>query len=310
MEPQAVRADEIRHVLVVGAGTMGRQIAWQCATHGLDVTLNDVDAASLEQAMRAIAGFASGAVAHGTLSTRAADQALARVRATTEPDASTVDLVSETVYEDPTLKGRVLAHLNTVCPTHTIFTTNTSTLLPSMFAAATGRPDRFCALHFHLPVWSANVADVMAHPGTSPATLETVATFARRIGQTPIVLHQEHPGYVFNDMFNALNTAAINLVATGVVPIEDVDRAWMGVRKMPLGPGGWLDDIGLAPVWRITEFWANVVSDRRLRQNADFLKGFVDAGRLGRKAGRGFYDYPNPAYAARRFLSAREDSEE
>ena len=201
-----------------------------------------------------------------------------------------------------TVKGEVLGRLNAVCPPHTIFTTNTSTLLPSMYAAATGRPDRFCALHFHLPVWSANVADVMAHPGTSEDTLLAVAAFARRIGQTPIVLRQEHSGYVFNDMFNALNTAAINLVASGVTTIEDVDRAWMGIMKMPVGPGGWLDDIGLDTVWRITDFWAGVTKDPRLRQNAALLKEYVDAGRLGVKSGQGFYSYPNPAYAATGFI--------
>ncbi|MBP8949920.1 MAG: hypothetical protein KBG73_13850, partial [Candidatus Promineofilum sp.] len=114
---------------------------------------------------------------------------------------------------------------------------------------------------------------------------------------------KEHSGYVFNDMFNALNTAAINLVAGGVATIEDVDRAWMGIMKMPVGPGGWLDDIGLDTVWRITDFWAGVTADPRLQQNAALLKSYVDAGRLGRKSGRGFYDYPNPTYHEIGFLA-------
>ena len=295
-------ADHIQHVLIVGAGTMGRQIAWQCATHGFDVTLTDADPAALERATTTVARFAAGATGSGALSEADARAALGRLRATAEPNYATVDLVSESVYEDPAVKGQVFARLNALCPPGTIFTTNTSTLLPSMFAAATGRPERFCALHFHLPVWTANVADVMAQPFTSAETLATVAAFARRIGQIPIVLEKEHSGYVFNDMFNALNTAAINLVAGGVATIEDVDRAWMGIMKMPVGPGGWLDDIGLDTVWRITDFWAGIASDPRLKQNAAFLKTFVDAGRLGRKSGSGFYDYPNPAYEDRIFM--------
>ena len=295
-------ADHIQHVLIVGAGTMGRQIAWQCATHGFDVTLTDADSAALEGAMTAVARFAAGAVGSGALGEADARAALGRLRATAEPDYATVHLVSESVYEDPTVKGQVFARLHALCPPETIFTTNSSPLLPSMFAAAAGRPDRFCALHFHLPVWTANVADVMAQPFTSAETLATVAAFARRIGQIPIVLPQEHSGYVFNDMFNALNTAAINLVAGGVATIEDVDRAWMGIMKMPVGPGGWLDDIGLDTVWRITDFWGGIASDPRLKQNAAFLKTFVDAGRLGRKSGGGFYDYPNPAYSQTGFL--------
>ncbi len=295
-------ADHIHHVLIVGAGTMGRQIAWQCATHGFDVTLTDADPAALEGAMTAVARFAAGAVGSGALAEGDARAALGRLRTAAEPDYATVHLVSESVYEDPTVKGQVFARLHALCPPETIFTTNSSTLLPSMFAAATGRPDRFCALHFHLPVWTANVADVMAQPLTSAETLATVAAFARRIGQIPIVLTQEHSGYVFNDMFNALNTAAINLVASGVASIEDVDRAWMGIMKMPVGPGGWLDDIGLDTVWRITDFWAGIASDPRLKQNAAFLKTLVDADRLGRKSGGGFYDYPNPAYSQIGFL--------
>jgi len=309
MENHVNPADSIRHVLVVGAGTMGRQIAWQCASHGFAVTLTDVDDTALDGATRALDRFAAGAVAAGTLARHAADAALARVMITPEPDTATVDIVSESVYEDPSLKADVFARLHVACPPHTIFTTNSSTLLPSMVAPATGRPDRFCALHFHLPVWSTNVADVMAHPGTAPETLAAVAAFARRLGQIPIVLRQEHAGYVFNDMFNALNTAAINLVAGGTVPIEDVDRAWMAIMKMPVGPGGWLDDIGLDTVWRITDFWANTMGDPKLRQNADFLKTYVEAGRLGRKAGRGFYDYPEPAYAAPGFLRPGEDGQ-
>jgi len=300
----------IQHVLVVGAGTMGRQIAWQCAGHGFDVTLTDADPAALARATTAVQRFAAGAVGAGAMSEADARAALGRLRVAAEPDYATVDLVSESVYEDPAVKGQVFARLNTLCPPATIFTTNTSTLLPSMFAAATGRPERFCALHFHLPVWTANVADVMGHAGTSAETLATVAAFARRIGQIPIVLQGEHSGYVFNDMFNALNTAAIGLVAGGVATIEDVDRAWMGIMKMPFGPGGWLDEIGLDTVWRITDFWAGVTADPRLQQNAALLKEYVDQGRLGVKTGRGFYDYPNPAYEDESFFGVEKSDAE
>jgi 3-hydroxybutyryl-CoA dehydrogenase len=299
-----MQAEDIRHILVVGAGTMGQQIAFQCAMHGFDVALHDIDSAALGRALERVRGFADSLTRRGRLSPDEAAAAVARVRPAGDLAAAAgdADLVSESVPEDPALKGRVFAHLNTLCPPETIFTTNTSTLPPSLFAAAAGRPDRFCALHFHLPTWDANVADVMAHAGTSDETLETVAAFARRIGQIPIVLHQEHPGYIFNDMFNALNTAAINLAATGVVPIEDVDRAWMGIMKTPTGPGGWLDAIGLDTVWKITNYWAGLSADPRLRQNADFLKRYIDQGRLGIKTGRGFYGYPDPAYRQSGFL--------
>ena len=297
-------ADEIRRVLVVGAGTMGGQIALQCALHGLDVALYDLSAEALAVGMARVRGYVSHLAAHG----RATAAVLDRIHPTTDlaAAAATADLVSESVPEDPALKGRVLAELNALCPPRTIFTTNTSTLLPSMFAAATGRPARFCALHFHLPVWDANVVDVMAHPGTDPAVVATVTAFARRIGQIPIVLGREQSGYVFNTMLNALLGAALELAAGGVASVADVDRAWMGIMQTPVGPFGIMDAIGLDTVWKITDYWAGVSGSPKLRANADFVKGYLDEGRLGHKTGGGFYDYPEPAYRRPSFLPGEE----
>ena len=120
----------------------------------------------------------------------------------------------------------MLGELNACCPERTIFMTNTSTLLPSQFAKATGRPDRLIALHFHLPAWFCNLADVMPHPGTAAPVTALVTEFARRIGQVPIVLHREHNGYVFNAMFSALNREAITMAQQGVASIDDIDRSW------------------------------------------------------------------------------------
>lgn len=295
--------EPIRRVLVVGAGTMGRQIALQCAMHGFEVALYDVSAAALEGGMDAIGRMARYLAAEGRLG----DDALDRIRPVTDlaTAAAAADLVSESVPEDPALKGRVFAELNALCPPRTIFTTNTSTLLPSMFAEASGRPDRLVALHFHLPVWDANVADVMAHPGTDPQVVEAVVAFARRIGQIPIISGRENSGYVFNAMLSALNDAALALAASGVAEASEVDRAWMGIMKTPVGPFGIMDAVGLDTVWKIVDYWATARDDRRLRANADFLKGYIDRGRLGRKSGGGFYDYPDPAYGRPGFVEGR-----
>jgi 3-hydroxybutyryl-CoA dehydrogenase len=297
-----MNAEEINRVLVVGAGTMGGQIALQCAIHGLDVSLYDVSAAALESGLARVRGYARHLIAEG----RADADVLQRLTPTTDlaVAAAAADLVSESVPEDPALKGRVFAQLHSLCPPHTIFTTNTSTLLPSMFAAASGRPERLVALHFHLPVWDANVADVMAHPGTAADVIETVTAFARRIGQIPIVAGRESSGYVFNAMLSALNDAALRLVAGGVAKVADVDRAWMGVMKMPIGPFGIMDAVGLDTVWKITDFWAGATGDPQLRANADLVRGYIDRGRLGHKSGGGFYDYPDPAFRRAGFLDS------
>lgn len=288
-----MRIDEIRQVLVVGAGTMGQQIALQCAAHGYEVVVHDVDPAGLSAAAERIQAFATEVVPGD-----ARDAVLAVIRPVADlaEAASEVDLVSESVPEDPALKGRVFAELDRLCPERTVFTTNTSSLVPSMFAAATGRPDRFAALHFHQPVWSARIVDVMPHPGSSPDTVALLVEFARRIGQIPIRLEKEHHGYVFNAMLNAVNREALTLAATGVVPVEDVDRAWMGVMQMPVGPFAIMDVVGLDTVWGITDFWARTLGDAQLRGNADFVKPYLDRGELGIKSGRGFYAYPDPSY--------------
>ncbi|MCA0308449.1 MAG: 3-hydroxyacyl-CoA dehydrogenase [Actinobacteria bacterium] len=286
-------ADDIRTVLVVGAGTMGQQIALQCAAHGFAVTLLDTEQAALDRArarLDALAGHVASdpAFAHTDV---VAD--VARISATTDPAeaAHAADLVSESVPEDPALKGRVFAELDRLCAARTIFATNTSSLVPSLFADATGRPDRLAALHFHQPVWSATIVDVMPHPGTSPETVETLVGFAGRIGQVPIRLLRESPGYVFNAMYNALNREAITLAANGVATVEDIDRAWTTVTKMPNGPFGMLDHVGIDTAWHITDYWARTLGDAQLTRNAAYLKSYLDQGRAGVKSGRGFYDY-------------------
>ncbi len=295
----------IRRVLIVGAGTMGQQIGLQCAMHGCDVTLYDVSPEALETAQAQIKTFTVHLTAQGRLTPSTAEAALARFNFTTNPQEAAVeaDLLSESVPENPVLKGQILAQFNQLCPPQTIFTTNTSTLVPSMFAEATGRPAQFAAFHFHQFVWESNVVDVMPHPGTSPETVEVLQGFARRIGQIPIVLKKESYSYVFNAMLGALNTAALDLAAREIASVEDIDRAWMGVMKMPIGPFGILDVVGLETAWHITEYWAKTLGDPKLQANADFLKSYLDQGRQGLKNGQGFYSYPNPAYQQPGFLT-------
>jgi 3-hydroxybutyryl-CoA dehydrogenase len=299
-----MQIDDVRRVLIIGSGTMGLQIGLQCATHGYAVALYDIDPAALDAGMTRLRGYAEVQVRAGAIDAGTRERALAAITTTTDPAraATDVDLVSESVPEDPALKGRVLGRFDALCPPRTIFTTNTSSLLPSMFAAATGGPDRFAALHFHLPVWSGNVVDVMPHPGTSEETTELLLAFARRIGQIPIRLRRESYGYVFNAMYTAINEAALTLVANGVASLEDVDRAWMGIFKMPIGPFGMLDGVGLDTAWHIADYWARQTGDPQRRRNADFLRTYLARGCLGVKSGEGFYRYPEPAYARLGFV--------
>lgn len=299
-----MRVEAIRRVLVIGAGTMGVQIGLQVAAHGYHVVLHDADPAALDEALPRARGYGEAAVAAGQMDADRLEQALAGIECSADASAAAAetDLVSECVPEDPALKAEVLRQFGQLCPERAVVTTNTSTLLPSMLAAATGRPDRFAALHFHTPVWSSNVADVMPHPGTSAETTELLVAFAHRIGQIPIRLHRESYGYVFNAMYTAMNREALTLAANGVASVEDVDRSWMGIMKMPIGPFGMLDGVGLDTAWDITDYWARQLNDPQLRANAEFLRTYLDRGRGGVKSGSGFYDYPSPAYQDPGFL--------
>lgn len=302
-----LKIDDLHTVLVVGAGTMGGQIALQCAMHGYEVNLYDISEEALKKGLALIDGYTSDMVKGGALSQAQVKAVMGRIHPTTDPSkASKADLLSESVPEDPKLKGSVFAQFNVLCPERTIFTTNTSSMVPSMIAEATGRPDRFAALHFHSQVWVSNVVDIMPHPGTAPEVVDLLEAFARRIGQIPIRLEKESHAYVLNSMLNAVLRTATSLVARDVTSFQNVDRAWMGVMKMPVGPFGMIDGIGIETVWDINRYWAVALRDPELQMIADFLKPFVDQGKLGVKTGEGFYSYPDPEYAKPNFVSGEE----
>ncbi len=300
---------DVKRVLILGAGTMGQQIGLQCAMSGYQTVFYDISQEVLDKALKRVAKLASWYTSIGRLSEEQMTETLKRVSAEPDPAkaAENVDFVSESVPEDPEIKARVFAQFNTLCPERTVFTTNTSMLIPSMFAQAAGRPERLAALHFH-DLRVSNVVDVMPHPGTAPEVVQLVHDFARSIGQVVIMLHRENFGYVFNAMLSSLFSSALTLSSRNVASIEDIDRAWMGIMHMPIGPFGIMDQVGLTTVWTITDYWAKKMGDPQSQANADFVKQYIDKGYLGYKSNRGFYSYPRPAYEAPNFISG-EDKE-
>jgi len=303
-----MKVDDIRKILVVGTGTMGQKIALQCARFGYEVVAYDAFSKSLENAQVKIPALAAGLVSQQTMTPEDAEASLSRIRYTSSPeDGADADLLSESVLEDPDLKAKVFAQFHQICQPKTIFTTNTSTLVPSMWAEATGRPAQFAALHFLDPFY-ANLVDVMPHPGTSPEIVELLAAFAKRIKQVPLVFKKEYPGYVSNAVFGAMNDVALKLVFTDkVVSVEDLDRAVMIHLSMPMGIFGILDYVGLDTVWHIMQKDAKMSGDPGQQQSADeFKREYIDKGRLGVKSRRGFYTYPDAAYLRPEFLGAEE----
>lgn len=304
-----MKLSEIRRVLILGAGTMGQQIGFVCAMHGYDVIMYDISREVLDKSMKRMGKLGEWFIAMGRITREQLDEILQLISATTDPveAGNDADFISESVPEDPDIKAKVFAQFHKICPERTVFTTNTSMLVPSMIADKTGRPQKFAALHFH-DARVTNVVDVMPHPGTSQETVELVHAFAESIGQIVIMLHRENNGYVFNTMLSSLFFSALTLASRNVTSIEDIDRSWMGVMHTPIGPFGIMDQVGLSTVYTITDYWAKKAGDPQSKANAEFLKGYVDKGYLGFKTGEGFYKYPNPAYGEPGFLTGEKKS--
>ncbi|MBN9612476.1 MAG: 3-hydroxyacyl-CoA dehydrogenase, partial [Actinobacteria bacterium] len=218
------------------------------------------------------------------------DAAVARIRATSElADAvKDADLIIEAVPERLDIKQDTWRRVSEVAPQKTIFATNSSTLLPSDIAPATDRPAKFLALHFANEVWKNNTGEVMGHAGTDPQVFEQVAEFAEQIGMVPIRVRKEQPGYVLNSLLVPLLSAAAKLLVRGVAEPADIDATWRIATGAPLGPFQIYDVVGM-----MTPYQLNKDSDDpELRAFAEMLKrDYIDQGRLGKGAGRGFYDY-------------------
>ena len=284
---------DIKNVLILGSGTLGLRIALANALNGYKVTIYDIREEAFEQAKKIQADLIRFLIHKEIITESDGKKALENQTYTTDAQAAALnaDLVSESVTENLELKRKVWAQFGELCPRDTIFTTNTSSLLPSLFAEETGRPNLFCALHFH-DVFYANVVDIMPNPKTESWIIPLLKEYGESIQQTPVIIKRENPGYIFNAMLISLIGAAGALVTFDVASIEDVDRSWMGNFKMPMGPFGILDEIGLDTAWHVT----HVFKDEKSKRFSNLLKEYIDAGKLGKKVGQGFYSYPNPRF--------------
>ncbi len=301
-------SQEIKRVWIVGAGTMACEIALQCARHLVPVRLYDAFPRVLEQVPRRLAESAQHLEQIGKIEAASAEAVLGRIE--TRPDLQALgeaDLVIECVPENLELKRRVFEQISEHARPETILATNTSSLLPSQLAASCRQPKRLAALHFHLPVAISNIVDLMGHPGTEPSVLDSLEKFARRIGQIPIRYERESHAYIFNSIFGAMERQALDLVIQGVATFENVDRSWMGIFKMSIGPFGMFDGIGLDSLCEVLNHWAETLNDDAGRRRVAFLKRWIDAGFLGVKTKRGFYTYPEPAFAQPGFLEGCGD---
>lgn len=293
----------IKRVAVIGAGTMGRQIALQCARCGFPVTLHDVQPGVLADAEAWQRRIVAGWIESGELAADVGILKHIRCKSELAEALRGVDLAIEAVPERIGLKREVFAQIDRLLPPDAIIATNSSSIRVSALEDATEGPERVANLHFYLPVWDSPMVEIGGGSYTRPDVLDSLVAFARAISLLPLVVRKESAGFVFNRVWRAVKKEAMRVADSGVASIEDIDRAWMikfGREKPP--PFAQMDRIGL-----------DVIRDIELRYAAEsgdpedlpkpILTERVARGELGVKTGRGFYAYPAPAWQRPDFLN-------
>lgn len=309
----------IKKVVVAGGGVLGSQIALQTAYCGFDVTIwlrsegsierakpklerfKNIYVDTLEQMKTDASAYCRGLSKKTDLTDAELDElkeqaqnAYDSLTLTTsyEEAAKDADLIIEAIAENPEQKIAFYTELAKYMEEKTILVTNSSTLLPSMFAEYTGRPEKYLSLHFANTIWANNTAEVMGHPGTEQEYYDQVVQFAEDINMIPLKLKKEQPGYILNSLLVPFLNAAQALLANDVADHETIDKTWILATGAPAGPFHILDIVGLTTAYNIVIMSPDAKDpETTAGKIAKMLKEKIDAGETGINAGKGFYEY-------------------
>ena len=285
----------IRRVGIVGAGTMGRRIAFGCVVRGVSACLFDVSKDARNAAITQVQALIVKREKKRLLTAGASKSATRRlsIAASLEQCVSDVDLVIETVPENLELKKKVLEEVGRYTSPSALIATNTSSIPGSRLAPSTGRPEKFFNANFGGP--DDRKVEVMGHPGTAPETLAVALGWLRSLGLIPIVVQRENLGYATNRVWRAVKKEVLHLLDGGYITAENMDRGWMLDWDTPIGPCGLMDKIGLDVVRDIELTYFRETGDPS-DEPPPLLQRMIREGKLGVKSGEGFYKYPRPAY--------------
>lgn len=284
----------IQKVGVVGCGLMGSGIAQVCAQAGFATVVREVSAELVEKGLKGIEKNLARLVEKGAITEAAKTEIRRRLKGVTALDElKDCDLVVEAIIEQLPAKRELFSTLDSLCPAHTIFASNTSSLTITEIAAVTKRPQRFVGLHFFNPVPVMKLVEVVKTIATDPAVYEEMVNFGAKLGKTPVRAH-DSGGFIVNRLLVPYLLDAIRALEEGVGSVVDIDNSMKLGCGYPMGPFTLLDFVGLDTTYYIAQIMFDEFKERRFAA-PPLLKRMVLAGWHGKKSGRGFYDYSEPA---------------
>ena len=281
---------KVKNVGVVGCGAMGSSIAQVCAQAGYPVIVSEIDKELLDKGLASIDSFLTNGVNKGKISLKEKEATLGRIKGITNlQDFEDCDIVIEAIVEDINLKKKLFAELDEICPEKTILTTNTSTLCVIEIGSDTRRMDRVAGMHFYNPAQLMKLLEIVKTIETSDETIETCREFGISLGKTVIVA-KDIPGFIGTRLVNPMILNAMRMLEAGIASRDDIDNAAKLGYGFPMGPLELADLIGLDVLMNTGNSRYEELKDPWFAP-PPIMKRMILAGRLGRKAGKGFYDY-------------------